>query len=128
MLTLTPTRTVNWYLLGVGVLFLVVALAMLGVFLYATIPQGNEKTVSLICGSIMTAAVVALNNLARGSSDSETEIESLKKQIVSLTMEINALKESNAELRNMNKFLVQHMTDFEKGAEVRTQQRIEDMT
>ena len=78
----------SFYTVGVGVLFLGVLVGMLYVMFFVPMPESNEKPIMLVCGGIMTAAVVALNNLARGGN-----------QVEGLTREIEMLKRNEAILK-----------------------------
>lgn len=76
------------YTIGVGILFLGVLVGMLYVMFFIPMPASNEKPIMLVCGVITTAAVMALNNLAKGGN-----------QVESLIKEIDALKRNEAVLK-----------------------------
>ena len=81
------------YTVGVGVLFLLVLVGMLYVMFFVPMPESNEKPIMLVCGGIMTAAVVALNNLARGGNQVDAlmrEIEMLKRNEAILKAQVSA--------------------------------------
>lgn len=78
------------YTVGVGVLFLSVIVGMLYVLLFVPMPAENEKPIMLICGGIMTAGIIAMNNLARGGSQSDQRIRDLEAANAKLEAKVEA--------------------------------------
>lgn len=89
-MTAEKPRSEAVYTVGVGVLFLSVIVGMLYVLLFVPMPAENEKPIMLICGGIMTAGVIALNNLARGGSQSEQRIRDLELSNEKLAAKVDA--------------------------------------
>jgi len=107
----------KWYTVMVGMIFLGVMIGMLYMMFFVAMPASNEKPIMLVCGALVTAAVIALNNMARGGTESEDQITALKNQVEDLKTKLEAVEAANTELRDMNKFLVAHMTQFERSVE-----------
>ena len=81
------------YTFGVGIIFLGVLCGMLWVMFFVPMPASNEKPIMLVCGSLVTAAVIALGNLARGGSQLDSlisENEDLRRQMAVLAAKVEA--------------------------------------
>lgn len=90
------TMKSSWYTIIVGILFLSVACGSVYVMFFVPMPTENEKPIMLTMGSIMTAAIIAMNNLARGGS---TEIE-LKLEVAKLKEVVKSQAETIDKLIN----------------------------